>query len=141
MSKREIPTPFYAAAGAGDLAYQRLRRLPEAATRTARAAGDAASALRGRVAAGDSRLDRERLSSDVVRLRDSAQRRAQVFVANAAVAQEKAVTGYQRLVAHGERIMATRSGAHQAGTDPAEIPVAPSEAGPSEAAPGERPTS
>lgn len=104
MIKREIPGPFYAAAGAGDAAYRKLRQLPDAATRTLRAAGDRATALRERVTTGQSRLNRDRLSADLTKLRDSAQR------------------GYRDLVAHGERVVAARTA--QGRAEPAEIATA-----------------
>jgi heparin binding hemagglutinin HbhA len=119
MTKRGLPAPFYAAAGVGDLAYQRLRKLPEAAERTLRVASESATTLRERVAAGESRLDRDRLTAELAKLRESAQRGATAFVSSAAVAQEKAVTGYRKLVAHGEQVVAARNGSGTEATVPA----------------------
>ena len=45
-AKAELPDAVYAAAGASDLAYKRLRHLPEATARTLRTAGQTAGALR-----------------------------------------------------------------------------------------------
>lgn len=113
-----IPAPLYAAAGAGDLAYQQLRKLPAAV-----------SELRNRVAADLSTVDgaelrqkatetwrtatataenlRRRAASDLdlSRLRETATRNAAVVVASAQAAQERAVTTYGALVGHGERVV------------------------------------
>lgn len=113
-----IPAPLYAAAGAGDLAYQQLRKLPATV-----------SELRNRVAADLSTVDgaelrqkatetwrtatataenlRRRAASDLdlSRLRETATRNAAVVVASAQAAQERAVTTYGALVGHGERVV------------------------------------
>lgn len=102
MTKRDLPTPIYAAAGAGDLAYQRLRKLPDAAARTLRSAGRTASDLRRRMAEGH--------GLDLTRVRESAQRNAAVAAARASAAQRRAAAGYRRLVAHGEQVLAERNG-------------------------------
>ncbi|HEV7899495.1 MAG TPA: hypothetical protein VGP31_16810 [Planosporangium sp.] len=118
---RKIPNPLYAAAGAGELAYEQLRRLPE------RVAG-----LRGRVAelrpvvteAVSERVAERNLRADIDKLRDSALRNAQVFVASAQVAQKQAAAVYDELVARGERIVAgarTEQAKAQLATAKAEI--------------------
>jgi hypothetical protein len=123
MSTRELPRAIYAAAGAGDLAYRRLRRLPEATTRTLRAAAE----LRERAAARPYRLDRRRLSADLARLREQARRGGAVLAARAAAAQERAVAGYHHLVVHGEQVMASRTGGNGAGgPSPAQVTAHPS---------------
>jgi hypothetical protein len=82
QTKNRIPAPLYAAAGAGDLAYQKLRELQaKVAERT-----------------GNRELDIERL-------RGVARRNAAAFVAGAQVAQEKAVALYTDLVARGEKVV------------------------------------
>ena len=121
MNKRDLPTAFYAAAGAGDLAYQRLRKLPDATERALRTAGETATTLRERMAAGEARLPRERIVAEAARLRESAQRGAHTFVSGAATAQQKAVTGYQNLVAHGVKVVAARNGEATITVAPAEI--------------------
>jgi heparin binding hemagglutinin HbhA len=122
---RELPAPFYAVAGAGDLAYQRLRKLPEAAERSLRVANVTAATMRKRIASGESRLNRDRIAADLARLRESAQRGAHAFVAGAAVAQERAVTGYRHLVAHGEQVIAARNGSDITDvTDVTDVPPA-----------------
>jgi heparin binding hemagglutinin HbhA len=96
---RKIPTPLYAAAGAGELAYEQLRKLPERV-----------ADLRGRVqelrpVVTDAVSERT-LKVDLDKLRDTARRNAQVVVSGAQVAQERAVAVYTELVARGERVVA-----------------------------------
>lgn len=111
-----IPGPLYAAAGAGDLAYQRLRKLPAVvnelsgkaaagsvdlrarAVATLRAANTTATSLRDRASTTD---------FDAERVRAVARRNAAALVAGAQAAQERAVAFYGQLVAHGERVVGT----------------------------------
>jgi heparin binding hemagglutinin HbhA len=101
---RRIPNPLYAAAGAGELAYEQLRRLPERV-----------SELRGRVAelrpvvaeAVTERVSERGLRADLDKLRDGALRNAQAFVSGAQVAQRQAAAVYDELVARGERVVAS----------------------------------
>lgn len=108
-TRNELPKPLYAAAGAGELAYQRLRRLPEATARTLRTAGETADTLRRRFANGDRDLTTE-LQQARLQFRESARRGAEVLAARAATAQERAVVGYRSLVARGERVVNERFG-------------------------------
>src|SRR5690606_31504612 len=99
-TRTELPDAFYAAAGVGDLAYQRLRKLPETTARTLRTASQTAGALRERL------INREReLTAELGQMRATARRRAESLAARAAKAQEKAVARYRSLVAHGEQIV------------------------------------
>lgn len=109
-----IPAPLYAAAGAGDLAYQQLRKLPSVvnelsgkaaagtvdlrarAVATLRAANSTAVALRERAATAD---------FDAERLRETAKRNVAALAASAQAAQERALAFYGQLVAHGERVV------------------------------------
>ncbi|MEV6629869.1 hypothetical protein AB0M54_03840 [Actinoplanes sp. NPDC051470] len=100
QTKTRLPAPLYAAAGAGDLAYQQLRKLPalvdelgvrvneisERATASLRAANDKAN------------------QTDFDKLRDNA---ASSAVSFAQVASERAVSAYTALVARGERVVGT----------------------------------
>jgi len=103
--KSEIPTPIYAVAGAGEVAYEKLRELPAAASRTLHAAGQTTRAWRKRVAGGEMKLDRTALTEDLEKLRDAAQRRASAIVAGAGTVQERARTGYRHLVERGVRLI------------------------------------
>ena len=89
-TKTKLPTPVYAAAGAGDLAYQQLRKLP------ARVAE-----LRERVVANE--VD---LKADVERLRKAARRNASAVAHVTQVAQDRAIEIYSDLVHRGEHVVA-----------------------------------
>jgi len=97
---RKIPNPLYAAAGAGDLAYQQLRKLPERVAE-----------LRERVAelrpAVTEVVNDRRLRADLGWLRHTARRNAAAVVSGAQAAQERAVAVYGELVARGERVVAS----------------------------------
>jgi heparin binding hemagglutinin HbhA len=106
-----IPAPLYAAAGAGDLAYQQLRKLPtvvgelsgravaggfelrEKAVASLKVANTTATSLRDKAA-----------TADVEKLRDQA---ATNVVAFAQAATERAAAVYTALVTHGERVVGT----------------------------------
>jgi hypothetical protein len=105
----KIPAPLYAAAAVGDLAYQRLRKLPATVVD-----------LRERVA---------RTDLDTDKLRGIAQRNATALVNGAQAAQERAQAIYTQLVAHGEQVVRGRRVIH------ATIGVAPEEAPADETAP------
>jgi heparin binding hemagglutinin HbhA len=96
QTTRKYPAPVYAAAAAGDIAYQTLRTLP--------------AKLR------DRNVD---VNIDVDKLRAVARRNAAAFVAGAQAAQEKAVAIYTDLVARGEQVVA--GGARTAEATVAEI--------------------
>jgi heparin binding hemagglutinin HbhA len=103
-STTKIPTPLYAAAGAGDLAYQQLRKLPETV-----------ASLRGRVAdlrpAVTDAVSGARSQVDIDKLRELAKRNAAAFVTGAQVAQERAVAVYGELVSRGEQVIRSTRGA------------------------------
>jgi heparin binding hemagglutinin HbhA len=109
-----IPGPLYAAAGAGDLAYQQLRKLPAKVTELSEKAAAGTGDLRAKAAATLRAANttaatlRDRASStdfDADRLREAAKRNAAAVVAGAQAAQERAVEFYGTLVAHGERVV------------------------------------
>jgi heparin binding hemagglutinin HbhA len=104
QTKTRFPAPLYAAAGAGDLAYQQLRKLPavvnelgDRAVASLRTANDTASTTAATFKTTAS-------STDFDKLRDSAAASALAF---AAAAQERALALYTSLVAHGERVVGT----------------------------------
>ena len=94
-NSRRIPNPLYAAAGAGDLAYQQLRQLPAKAL-------EFSAALRPVVTDAVTepvrRVDVDRIRGDVERLRDAA-------VRNAETLRTQAFSVYTELVARGEKIV------------------------------------
>lgn len=98
-TKKRIPSPLLAAAGAGDLAYEKLRTLPEKM-----------SGLRAKVnelrPTGKIPLpERRDMRADLARLREVAKRNAEVVVHTAQVAQERATVVYKDLVARGEQVV------------------------------------
>ncbi|WP_305784834.1 hypothetical protein [Symbioplanes lichenis] len=104
QTKTRIPAPLYAAAGAGDLALQELRKLPavvshlgDRAVASLRTANDTAGATAGS-------LREKATATDFDQLRDTAASSALAF---AQVAQERAVAAYTALVARGERVVGT----------------------------------
>lgn len=104
QTKTRFPAPLYAAAGAGDLAYQQLRKLPgvvnelgDRAVASLRTANDTASTTAAS-------LKTTAAGTDFDKLRDTATASAVAF---AHAAQERAVAVYTALVAHGERVVGT----------------------------------
>jgi hypothetical protein len=122
-----IPAPLYAAAGAGDLAYRQLRKLPalyadlsgkaanngvelreRAVTTSTELRERAVEALREANRQATETAARLRTSDfDVERFREAAMRNAAAFVAGAQAAQERAVAVYGQLVARGEKVVGT----------------------------------
>jgi heparin binding hemagglutinin HbhA len=118
----KIPAPLYAAAGAGDLAYQQLRKLPTVVGELSGRAVAGGFELREKavaslkVATTDFDKLRDKASTDFDKLRDKAttadldklrDKAASNAVAFAQAAQERAVAVYTALVSHGERVVGT----------------------------------
>lgn len=104
QTKTRIPAPLYAAAGAGDIAYQQLRKLPavvselsDRATASLKAANDQASTTA-------TSLRDKATTTDFDKLRDTAANSAAAF---AQVASERALALYTALVVRGERVVGT----------------------------------
>ncbi|MCM4077264.1 hypothetical protein [Paractinoplanes hotanensis] len=104
QTKTRFPAPLYAAAGAGDIAVEQLRKLPavlnelsERATASLRVyneqAGTKAAELRDKAS-----------TTDFEALRGNA---ASVATSFAQIAQDRAVAAYTALVARGERVVGT----------------------------------
>jgi hypothetical protein len=92
---RRYPNPLYAAAGAGDLAYEQLRQLPAKAVEI----GGRVAALRPVVTDAVSNAVAEPAKRvDVDKLRDAALRNAEVL-------RTQAVAVYNDLVARGEKVV------------------------------------
>ncbi|MFI6784247.1 hypothetical protein [Micromonospora sp. NPDC050276] len=114
-----IPAPIYAAAGAGELAIEQLRKLPAVvgvlSTRVVADLGGRA-VLTGfelkqkatetlRTANETADLAKLREVADLDKLRATATRNAALVVASAQAAQERAFAAYGALVARGERVV------------------------------------
>ncbi len=89
-TRTKLPAPVYAAAGAGDLAYQQLRKLPAKVAE-----------LRERVTAQEVDFRHE-----AERLRDAARRNAAAVAPALKEAQDRAVAFYTGLVSRGEHVVA-----------------------------------
>lgn len=124
-TKTRIPTPLYAAAGAGDLAYQQLRKLPAVVTELRGRATAGTADLRGKAvttsadlreraaatlkSANETATDlRERAARnefDAERVREIARRNANAMLAGAQAAQARAAEVYHQLVVRGEKVV------------------------------------
>jgi len=104
---KRIPAPIYAAAGVGDLAYERLRRLPAMVDQLRAKAVTGTAELWEK--ASTSRHDlRAKARSTTAELREVARRNAAAVRAGAHAAQERALATYAALVARGERVVGAK---------------------------------
>jgi hypothetical protein len=115
----KIPAPIYAAAGAGDIAIERLRKLPERITVLQERVNAFQDELPGRFTVIQDKVTqkvaeipslvaelRQRVvDTDTDKLRESARRNANVVRTNAQAAQEKAAAIYADLVTRGEQVV------------------------------------
>jgi heparin binding hemagglutinin HbhA len=134
QTQPKIPNPIYAAAGAGDLAMERLRKLPEKVAVLQGRVNKAQDELPARInGLGDkvtqkvaefpaivAELRQRVVDADADKLRESARRNAGAFVANAQAAQDRAAALYAALVARGERVV-TGDGSAPAGPVHADV--------------------
>ncbi|MEU4160286.1 hypothetical protein [Actinoplanes sp. NPDC026670] len=111
QTKTKIPAPLYAAAGAGDAAYEQLRKLPavlnelsDRAAASLKAYNEQAGTKAAEFGTKAQELRGKAQETDFVALRDSAATAAVNF---AQVAQERAIAVYNELVARGERVVGT----------------------------------
>ena len=149
---KQIPGPVYAAAGAGDIAIERLRKLPERVAQLQEQLPGRVSVIQDKVTAKVAEVPsivaelRQRVvDADADKLRESAKRNAETFFsqaeARAKVAQSRAAALYADLVARGEQVVGRSYPASAArSTEPihAEVvnpPVAPKTADAAEAVP------
>jgi heparin binding hemagglutinin HbhA len=118
MTDRKIPAPLYAAAGAGDLAYQELRKISErlaagvATTRPAELrerATQTTGELRERATATGtgliSRAGEFKGREDLDKIREAALRNAAAVLTGVQAAQARANAVYTDLIARGERVV------------------------------------
>jgi hypothetical protein len=126
INERKVPNPLYAAAGAGDLAYQQLRKLRGKVVELRPVVTDAVS--------------EQRLRADLDRLRVVARRNAKAVVSSAQVAQERATKYYSKLVAHGEAVVrSARTPGNRRAVTAARDPQAPAPSVPDKATKRARP--
>jgi hypothetical protein len=116
QTKTRIPAPLYAAAGAGDLAYEQLRKLPAVVTELRGKANVNTADLRERAAATLKAANatvvelREKAVAnelDLDRVREAARRNAQTVLTEAKAAQARAAEVYHELITRGERVVGT----------------------------------
>ncbi|GIE97907.1 hypothetical protein [Paractinoplanes rishiriensis] len=102
QTKTRFPAPLYAAAGAGDLAYQQLRKLPAVVTELSERAAASLRTYNEQASTKAAQLREKAGTTDFDALRGNA---ASVATSLAQLAQDRAVTAYTALVARGERVV------------------------------------
>ena len=102
QTKTRFPAPLYAAAGAGDLAYQQLRKLPGVVTEFSERAAASLRTYNEQANAKATELRSKAQTTDFDALRGNA---ASVATSIAQLAQDRAVAAYTNLVARGERVV------------------------------------
>jgi multidrug efflux pump subunit AcrA (membrane-fusion protein) len=102
QTKTRFPAPLYAAAGAGDLAYRQLRKLPAVVNQISERAAASLRTANEQAGTKASELREKAQSADYAALRGNA---ASVATTFAQVAQDRAVAAYTSLVARGERVV------------------------------------
>jgi heparin binding hemagglutinin HbhA len=103
-TKTRFPAPLYAAAGAGDLAYQQLRKLPAVINELSDRATASLKTVNETAGVRAGSLREKAATADLDKLRSNATNSA---VALAQVAQDRALALYTALVARGERVVGT----------------------------------
>jgi heparin binding hemagglutinin HbhA len=104
QTNTRFPAPLYAAAGAGDLAYQQLRKLPAVVNQLSERAAASLRVYNEQAGAKAAELREKASTTDYQALRGNA---ASVVTSIAQIAQDRAVAAYTALVAHGERVVGT----------------------------------
>jgi hypothetical protein len=102
QTKTRFPAPLYAAAGAGDLAYQQLRKLPTVVSELSERAAASLRTYNEQAGVKAAELRDKANTTDFDALRGNA---ASVATSLAQLAQERATTAYTALVARGERVV------------------------------------
>jgi heparin binding hemagglutinin HbhA len=102
QTKTRFPAPLYAAAGAGDLAYEQLRKLPAVVNELSERAAASLRIYNEQAGVKAAQLREKASTTDFDALRGNA---ASVATSIAQLAQDRAVTAYTALVARGERIV------------------------------------
>ncbi|MEH0820301.1 MULTISPECIES: hypothetical protein [unclassified Micromonospora] len=124
-----IPAPLYAAAGAGELAYQQLRKLPtvvsELGTKVVTDGTKVVTEIGGKAVVTGFELRQKATETlktanltatglrekavpadlDLDKLREAATRNAAALLVGAQAAQERALAAYGALIARGERVV------------------------------------
>jgi len=104
QTKTKFPAPLYAAAGAGDIAYEQLRKLPGVVTELSERAAASLRTYNEQAGVKAAQLREKASTTDFDALRGNA---ASVATSFAQLAQERAVAAYTALVARGEKVVGT----------------------------------
>jgi hypothetical protein len=102
QTKTRFPAPLYAAAGAGDLAYQQLRKLPAVMTELSERAAASLRTYNEQASTKAAEIKDRAATTDFDALRGNA---ASVATTIAQLAQDRAVSAYTALVARGEKVV------------------------------------
>jgi heparin binding hemagglutinin HbhA len=118
-----IPAPLYAAAGAGEMAFRQLLKLPAYANDLGDKAANNGAGLRQQVITTTTELQKRATAAyrqaneravklrkedlDMDRLRDLAMRQAGQFAVGAQELQERAISLYTLLIERGEKVVGT----------------------------------
>jgi hypothetical protein len=104
QTKTRFPAPLYAAAGAGDLAYRQLRKLPGVVNELSERAAASLRTANEQANTKATQLRERAQTTDFDALRGNA---ASVATTFAQIAQDRAVALYTALVERGERVVGT----------------------------------
>ena len=104
QTKTRFPAPLYAAAGAGDMAYQQLRKLPAVVNELSERAAASLRTANEQANARAAKLREQAQTTDFDALRGNAASVASTF---AQIAQDRATALYTALVERGERVVGT----------------------------------
>ncbi|MBU2663141.1 hypothetical protein KOI35_06425 [Actinoplanes bogorensis] len=104
QTKTRFPAPLYAAAGAGDMAVEQLRKLPAVLTEISERAAANFRTYNEQAGTKAAELRDKASTTDFEALRGNA---ASVATSFAQIAQDRAVAAYTALVARGERVVGT----------------------------------
>jgi heparin binding hemagglutinin HbhA len=104
QTNTRFPAPLYAAAGAGDLAYRQLRKLPAVVTELSERAAASLRTANEQANTRATQLRERAATTDFDALRGNAASVASTF---AQIAQDRAVALYTALVERGERVVGT----------------------------------
>ena len=102
QTKTRFPAPLYAAAGAGDMAYEQLRKLPAVVNELSERAAASLRTANEQAGTKAAQLREKASTTDFDALRGNA---ASVATAFAQIAQDRAIAVYTALVARGERVV------------------------------------
>jgi heparin binding hemagglutinin HbhA len=104
QTNTRFPAPLYAAAGAGELAYQQLRKLPGVVSELSERAAASLRTANEQAGTKATQIRERAATTDFDALRGNA---ASVATTFAQIAQDRAVNLYTALVERGERVVGT----------------------------------